>query len=45
MGVMTCDKCGETMVKGRRAVGDIELIENEWAKAANLRDQYWLDVV
>ncbi|MBI2957685.1 MAG: DUF3883 domain-containing protein, partial [Chloroflexi bacterium] len=27
------------------AVGDIELKENEWAKAANLRDQYWLYVV
>lgn len=32
-------------VKGRRAVGDIELTENEWAKAANLRQDYWLYVV
>lgn len=32
-------------VKGRRGVGDIELKENEWAKAANLRGQYWLYVV
>lgn len=32
-------------VKGRRAVGDVELTENEWAKAANLREQYWLYVV
>lgn len=32
-------------VKGRRAVGDVELKENEWAKAANLREQYWLYVV
>lgn len=32
-------------VKGRRAVGDIELTENEWAKAANLRQEYWLYVV
>lgn len=32
-------------VKGRRAVGDIELTENEWAKAANLREDYWLYVV
>lgn len=32
-------------VKGRRGVGDIELTENEWAKAANLREQYWLYVV
>lgn len=32
-------------VKGRRAVGEIELTENEWAKAANLRQDYWLYVV
>ena len=32
-------------VKGRRAVGDVEMKENEWAKAANLREQYWLYVV
>jgi len=32
-------------VKGRRAVGDVELHDNEWAKAANLREQYWLYVV
>ncbi|MFW6150174.1 MAG: helicase-related protein [Chloroflexota bacterium] len=32
-------------VKGRRAVGDIELTENEWAKAANLRQDYWLYTV
>src|SRR5690606_6199822 len=32
-------------VKGRRGVGNVELKENEWAKAANLRDQYWLYVV
>jgi len=32
-------------VKGRRAVGDVELKENEWAKAANLREEYWLYVV
>jgi len=32
-------------VKGRRAVGDVELHENEWAKAANLRERYWLYVV
>jgi len=31
-------------VKGRAAVGDIELTENEWAKACNLRDRYWLYV-
>jgi len=32
-------------VKGRRRVGDIELTDNEWPKAANLRSQYWLYVV
>ncbi|MBI2200497.1 MAG: DUF3883 domain-containing protein [Armatimonadetes bacterium] len=32
-------------VKGRRAVGDVELKDNEWAKSANLREQYWLYVV
>jgi superfamily II DNA or RNA helicase/transcriptional regulator with XRE-family HTH domain len=37
------ERCIE--VKGRRAIGDIELSENEWAKAANLREKYWLYVV
>jgi Helicase conserved C-terminal domain/Domain of unknown function (DUF3883) len=32
-------------VKGRAAIGDIELTENEWAKACNLRERYWLYVV
>lgn len=32
-------------VKGRAGVGDIEISENEWAKACNLRDRYWLYVV
>jgi len=32
-------------VKGRALVGDVELSENEWAKAINLRDRYWLFVV
>ena len=32
-------------VKGRAAIGDIELSENEWIKACNLRDRYWLYVV
>jgi hypothetical protein len=32
-------------VKGRKGVGDIELTENEWARAANLRQEYWLYVV
>ena len=32
-------------VKGRASTGGIELSENEWAKACNLRDEYWLYVV
>jgi hypothetical protein len=39
---------GETRaieVKGRAGVGDVELTENEWIKACNLRDRYWLYVV
>ena len=32
-------------VKGRARTGDIELSENEWAKACNLRDGYWLYAV
>jgi hypothetical protein len=32
-------------VKGRIGVGEIELTENEWARACNLRDKYWLYVV
>jgi hypothetical protein len=32
-------------VKGRAGIGDVELKENEWAKACNLRNRYWLYVV
>jgi len=32
-------------VKGRAGIGDVELTENEWAKACNLRHRYWLYVV
>lgn len=32
-------------VKGRAGVGDIEVSDNEWAKACNLRERYWLYVV
>jgi hypothetical protein len=32
-------------VKGRAGMGEIELTENEWAIACNLRDRYWLYVV
>lgn len=32
-------------VKGRAEVGDIEVSANEWAKACNMRDAYWLYAV
>ncbi|MGE0483483.1 MAG: helicase-related protein [Gammaproteobacteria bacterium] len=32
-------------VKGRVGTGAIELTENEWARACNLRNRYWLYVV
>lgn len=32
-------------VKGRAGIGDVELKENEWAKACNLAERYWLYVV
>ena len=32
-------------VKGRGTVGEVEVLSNEWARAANLRDGYWLYVV
>jgi superfamily II DNA or RNA helicase/transcriptional regulator with XRE-family HTH domain len=32
-------------VKGRAGTGDVEVSANEWARAANLRDGYWLYVV
>jgi superfamily II DNA or RNA helicase/DNA-binding XRE family transcriptional regulator len=32
-------------VKGRAGIGDVEISANEWARAANLRSEYWLYVV
>jgi hypothetical protein len=32
-------------VKGRAGVGEVEVSANEWAKACNLRQGYWLFVV
>ena len=32
-------------VKGRATTGDVEVTSNEWARAANLRDGYWLYAV
>jgi len=37
------ERCIE--VKGRAGVGEIEMKENEWAKACTLGDRYWLYVV
>ena len=32
-------------VKGRAGSGSVEVSDNEWAKACNLRNEYWLYVV
>jgi SNF2 family DNA or RNA helicase len=32
-------------VKGRAEIGNVELTENEWVAACNLRERYWLYVV
>lgn len=32
-------------VKGRAGIGDVEVTENEWARACILRGEYWLHVV
>src|SRR5205823_6642410 len=32
-------------VKGRAGIGDVELTENEWVRACNLGERYWLYVV
>ena len=32
-------------VKGRAAMGDVEVSANEWAKACNMREGYWLYAV
>jgi len=32
-------------VKGRAGAGDVEVTDNEWARACNLREDYWLYVV
>lgn len=32
-------------VKGRMGYGNIQMTDNEWSKACNLRDRYWLYVV
>ena len=32
-------------VKGRAEMGDVEVSANEWAKACNMRDGYWLYAV
>lgn len=32
-------------VKGRAGVGEVEISANEWGRACNMRDQYWLYAV
>jgi hypothetical protein len=32
-------------VNGRAGIGDVELTENEWSRACNLRERYWSYVV
>lgn len=32
-------------MKGRIGAGDVEITDNEWARACNLRGDYWLYVV
>ena len=32
-------------VKGRAGTGEVDVSANEWARACNLRDEYWLHVV
>ncbi len=32
-------------VKGRAGAGEVEITDNEWARACNLRQEYWLYVV
>ena len=32
-------------VKGRAGLGEVEVTDNEWSRACNLRDDYWLYVV
>jgi hypothetical protein len=42
-----CQPAGERRcieVKGRASIGEIEVTDNEWARACNLRDDYWLYV-
>ena len=46
--LLSCRPSGEKIaieVKGRAATGDVELSENEFVKACNLRERYWLYVV
>ena len=45
LSVDTNGECRKIEVKGRAETGNVEMSENEWAKACNLRDEYWLYVV
>ena len=39
------DEARNIEVKGRARAGAVEMTDNEWARACNLRDDYWLYVV
>ena len=45
LSVDTNGECRKIEVKGRAETGNVEMSGNEWAKACNLRDEYWLYVV
>ena len=44
-GVQGTDQERAIEVKGRAGTGPVEVSENEWAAACNLRDRYWLYAV
>ncbi len=45
LSIRAADERRAIEVKGRASTGDVEVTSNEWARAANLRDGYWLYAV
>ena len=45
LSLRSSDKQRCIEVKGRIGAGDVEVTDNEWARACNLREDYWLYVV
>ncbi|HOI74479.1 MAG TPA: helicase-related protein [Syntrophales bacterium] len=45
LSVRPGDEMRAIEVKGRAETGDVEVTENEWAKACNMRNGYWLYAV